>query len=271
MERYIIDTCKVEQVTKITVTLDLATDDKVGKEYVIYEGDCISFLYTENMEDVGKNDKIVRGKVIGIVQKPRFMVKQLTPGLKPVSHQNITQLNLTKREDANFDDIILVIDESVQYQTIINRYPLSKILDINPVDYVYPEDNPTGLDTSSGLSTFDTVYSEKIYDTKQDPNSSGNPYPTYPSSYTKASSADYEECGVTDAIYRGEHIYKGEYSHVHGVANSQVGVAESKMGIAESKLGVAESNIGVATPDMVVEKTEIGVATPKMNGGVLKL
>lgn len=268
MDRYRINTCKIEQVTKVTVGLRLARNSSEAKEFIIYEGDKISFLYTESMEDVGKNDKIVRGTVVGIMKKRRYNIKQITPNYQP--YESITHLQLSKDDESNFDDIVLVIDESARYQTNINKYTLSKILDINPIDYEYPEDNPTSLDSSKGLSTFD-IAGVKITETQLDPNSSGNPYPAYPSSYTKASSADYEECGVTDAIYRGEHIYKGEYSHVHGVANSQVGVAESKMGIAESKMGVAESNIGVATPDMVVEKTEIGVATPKMNGGVLKL
>lgn len=267
MERFKVDSCKIEQVTKITVTLDLATDDKVAKEYIIYEGDSISFLYTENFEDVGKNDKIVRGKVVGIMQKPRFNIKQLSPNGAYHGYTNLTHLSLSKREKANFDDIVLVIDESKTHEAIINKYPLSKILDINPVDYIYPEDNPSNLDTSSGLSTFG-IGGERIHETKIDPNSSGNPYPVYPSSYCKASSADYKERGVTDGIL----VYSGEYSQLHGFAECQAGEAKSNMGVAESQLGIAEAvnPLGVATPDMISE-SEIGVATPEMDGGVLKL
>ena len=96
-----------------------------------------------------------------------------------------------------------------------------------------------------------------------DPNISGNPYPIYPSSFSEASTADNKEYGVTEATQ----ILLGGAK-----PNDETGVAASKMGVAESQLGIAEAvnPLGVATPDMVTV-SEIGAATPEMDGGVLKL
>lgn len=161
MKRYSIRRCEIKPVIKMTFSFE-GNDITDKKSYTVYVGDCISFIYTNNMEDVGKNDKIVRGRVVEIIKKPRYNIRQRTPNFnnKP---QRIDNLHVDTHDHDDFDSILLCIDESTEHNAMINQYPISKILDINDVDYEYPADNLQEIDTSVGLTAIpDNDESERV-------------------------------------------------------------------------------------------------------------
>lgn len=174
MKRYNIRKCEIKPVTKITFSFE-GNDITDKKNYTLYVGDCVSFIYTDNMEDVGKNDKIVRGRIVDIIKKPRYNIRQRTPNFN-TKPQKIENLYIDTHEHDDFDMIILCVDESTKHNSVINQYPISKILDINDADYEYLADDLSTVDTSLGLNISDkieeTSAAEHIYITKDYSNTS---------------------------------------------------------------------------------------------------
>lgn len=229
MKRYDLQQLTVEPATKITIGLhDLKNPTNI-KTFSLYTGECVSFLYTENMEDVGKNDKIVRGKVIGVMQIPTYHVKQRRPTFGGSNQfdnacEHINSANLIKSKGDDLDHVILIIDESVEYNTKIGKYKLSGILDINRVDHVYLEDAPDQVDTSQGLSVTQKSEGEQVYVHKEvidDTDSSGKSYIISPSSYSSSPSAKLSSVTQASVAAAAEICEKDNGCFtVDGVANN---------------------------------------------------
>jgi len=178
MDRYIINGCEIALAKKITVILiNRPTTEEDKKNVSVYTGDLISILYTENMADVGKKDKIYRGRILDVVYKPTAHIKAWRPNASyarendylEVLPYNMVNNNISCEkklvgQGIDWDHIYIKMDISTAHNSEVKLFRVSHILDINDVDYEYQPDNPEILECTCNLKIEEDIDHDPVKD-----------------------------------------------------------------------------------------------------------
>lgn len=105
-------------------------DEKI---HTVTTTDLLSFLYIDNINDVGKRKEyVLRGKVLDIKAYKNYNVRNVKqPGFSTYSHMPEEDV----RVPYAVDNTSIILDCSSVMKSDIRKLKVSNILDVQPVDY----------------------------------------------------------------------------------------------------------------------------------------
>lgn len=145
MDRYYVRNTYIEEVKRITLEMeDSSAHSK--KDVTITEGELLSFLYIDNLNNVGeKKEYVIKGKVKQILTKSSYLVRSPFANSNPNIHYN------GLHDDAEHMGMTFIcVDCSTENNSTIKDLKVINILDVKPIDYewdlnenpkVYPDDS----------------------------------------------------------------------------------------------------------------------------------
>lgn len=149
MDRYYPEKIKVRQIKEARILS--RTTDYHGckeKEHIILTGRRYSFLYIDDVRDLGKKkERVVKGTVLDIKQIPLRNIKNAVPSYMTSGVSNFNQHIEHRRPDseAAIDTTTIVVDASEEYESKIEELKVSNILDVNSIDFNYDPKEDTRL------------------------------------------------------------------------------------------------------------------------------
>ena len=160
MDRYYPEKIRVDMVKEAHIWAK--TTDYHGekpKEHVILTRRPYSFLYIDDVRDLGKKKEyVVRGVVLDIRQIPKYNVKAITPSYisggfvsttssARTPYNNACVSTSCKYEEDPMDpsNARILVDCSREYESKIVELKVSNILDVNDIDYEYEAKEDTRL------------------------------------------------------------------------------------------------------------------------------
>lgn len=139
MDRYHMHINEVKTITYLDLTLEnMRARIKEVKDITIYEGFLYSFLYIDDIDKIGKGERIVRGRIVKINEESVREFDHRTPFY--VSSQNATCNNTKPFSKEKY--FTLIVDSSTDNHSKIEELKLTHILDIHDIDYDWKNDDP---------------------------------------------------------------------------------------------------------------------------------
>lgn len=158
MDRYYPEKIRVDIIKEAHIWA--RTTDYHGekpKEHVILTRRPYSFLYIDDVRDLGKKKEyVVRGIVLDIKQIPKYNVKAITPSYisggfasttstQRTPHFNIPTPCQLEEDPMDVNNTRIIVDCSGKYESRIVELKVSNILDVNDIDHEYEAKEDTRL------------------------------------------------------------------------------------------------------------------------------
>lgn len=147
MERYYPEKMRIHTIKEAHIWCRKSDyQNNEEKEHIILTRRQYSFLYIDDIRDIGKKkERVIRGTVLDIKEIPKYNVRTInpsymTPGVS--SHQYHKHL---PTDEYDVETTSIIVDASDKYDSHIEELKVSNILDINDIDYKYETKEDTKL------------------------------------------------------------------------------------------------------------------------------
>lgn len=149
MERYYPEKMRIHTIKEAHIWSKKSDyQNNEEKEHVILTRRQYSFLYIDDIRDIGKKkERVIRGTVLDIKEIPKYNVRTINPSyMTPgVSNFNPQYHKHLPTDECDVNTTSVIVDASSTYESHIEELKVSNILDINDIDYKYETEENTRL------------------------------------------------------------------------------------------------------------------------------